>query len=196
MSGRKRQSYLKDPLPPGSRERIRWNSLLHPRLAHGGPGSKGKRKTRRPYLSATPQFFELVSDRARGVWNLAHRRHHSRIQSQIYTYGKRFRVRVFLARVEKNRIRLLVKAGDRKDLADFFRVLAGRVAVSVTGAKKGVKRNGKFWNTLCFSKLLNWGPEFHQIRNLILGGAGASARGLPGEPLLPGVPPTPKTTGS
>jgi hypothetical protein len=100
-------------------------------------------------------------------------------------------VRVFLARVRKNGIELLVKAHDRKDLADFFRVLAGRVAIGVTGAKKGVRKIGKFWNELCFSKLLNWGAEFHALRNQLLS---PSAKEAPLRSLVSVL--TPKTTGS
>jgi hypothetical protein len=193
MSGAPSSSYLKDPLPPGSLERARWNALLYPRLSHGGPESRKKRKSKRPYLSASPQFFRLSSKRARGAWNLGHRRHHSRIQGQIYTYAKRFRVRVYVARVRKGGIELLVKAHDRKDLADFFRVLAGRVAISVSGAKKGVKRIGKFWDELCFSKLLNWGAEFHHARTQIVRGFEFKSEGQ-----TPFTPATfsPKTTGS
>jgi len=159
--------YLKESLPPGSALKAQWNAILHPRLSHGGPACKGKRKTRRPYFSNAPQLFLLNSRRAKGLWNIAHRRHRSRIQSQIYTYAKRFRVRVYLAKVQVGQIQLLVKAQDRKDLADFFRVLAGRVAVTVTGAKRRVKRVGKFWDELCFSKMLNWGQEFQDFRNRI-----------------------------
>lgn len=43
-------------------------------------------------------------------------------------------------------LHLLVKANDRKDLADYLRVLAGRIAVTVSGARKHVKRIGKFWD--------------------------------------------------
>ncbi len=129
---------------------------------------RGKRKTARPYFSNAPQLFLLNSRKARGNWDLTHRRHRSRITSRIYVYASRFRVRVYSAAIKKGQIQLLVKASDRKDLADFFRVLAGRVAILITGAKKGIKATGKFWDELCFSRLLNWGGGFHHFRNLIL----------------------------
>ena len=158
---------LKEALPPGTLERAHWNALLHPLLSHGGPGRRGKRKTKRPYFSNVPQVFVLNSKRARGAWDLVHRRNHSRITSQIYVYAKRFRVRIFRAAIHRGQIRLLVKAGDRKDLADFFRVLAGRVAIGVTGAKRGKHRIGRFWDELCFSRMLNWGSEFHRVHRWI-----------------------------
>jgi hypothetical protein len=112
----------------------------------------------------------LSSRRARGVWNLSHRRHRSRVTSQAYTYAKRFRVRILRIRIIAGQIQLLVRAGERKDLADFFRVFAGRVAVTVTGAKKHVRRTGKFWNELCYTRLLNWGSEFHAMTNALFCG--------------------------
>jgi hypothetical protein len=82
----------------------------------------------------------------------------------IYRYGERYRVRIFRANVQGGEIHLLAKAETRKGLADFLRVLAGRVAVTVSGARKGAKKIGKFWNELCWSRLLNWGAEFFQAR--------------------------------
>ena len=89
----------------------------------------------------------------------------------IYTYAERFRVRVYRARVEGGEIQLLVKARDRKGLADFLRVLAGRVATTVSGAKKKVKRIGKFWNELCWSRLIRWGFEFNRVRQQVMSSA-------------------------
>lgn len=82
----------------------------------------------------------------------------------IYSYGERYQVRVFRSLVTGNEIHLLLKASFRKGLADFLRVLAGRVAISVSGAAKGIKKIGKFWNELCWSRILNWGAEFSQAR--------------------------------
>ncbi len=163
------QSYLKEVLPPQTKESAKWNALLHPRLTHGGPPSRGRRKVKRPFFSNVPQLFVLSSARARGKWSFEHRKNRSRITSQIYTYAKRFRIKVYLARVKSGQIELLIKAADRKDLADFFRVLAGRVAVTLTGAKRGMRRIGRFWNELCWSKLLNWGREFHEISHFVSG---------------------------
>jgi hypothetical protein len=88
----------------------------------------------------------------------------------IYTYAERFKVRVHQSRIEGGRLHLLVRSKERKNLADFLRVLAGRVAVVVSGAKKGQKRIGKFWNELCWSKLLNWGRDFHEVMKQLRSG--------------------------
>ncbi len=168
MSRSPKQTKISETLPIGTDARQQMNALLKPRATHGGPPSRGKRKTKRPFYTTTPLHFVLSSKRAKGIWSLSHRRHASRITGQIYTYAKRFKVRIYQARVEGQRIHVLLKASDRKALADFLRVLAGRVAVGVSGAKRGVKKVGKFWDELCWSRLVNWGHDFFQVRKLIL----------------------------
>lgn len=85
----------------------------------------------------------------------------------IYVYAKRFKVHVYRATNVGNHLHLLVKAPARKALADYLRVLAGRVAVTVTGAQKGVKRVGKFWDCLCWSRLVGWGRDFFGVRDYL-----------------------------
>ena len=88
--------------------------------------------------------------------------------AMIYVYAERFKVRVYRASNSGDHLHLLVKANEKKNLSDFLRVLAGRIAVSISGAKKGQKRIGKFWDYLFWSKLINWGREFYQVRKFVL----------------------------
>ncbi len=169
-----RQSALHETLPVGSGSRAKIRALLHPRVAHGGPQSRGKRKTARPFEKKAPLHVVLSSKRAKGAWSLEHRRNRSRISGMMYTYAERFKVKVLQARIEGGRIHLLVRARDRKALADFLRVLAGRVAVVVSGAKRNVKKVGKFWDELCWSRLVNWGREFHHAMNVVREGIPAA----------------------
>ncbi len=104
--------------------------------------------------------------------------------SLIYTYAARFKIRIYRASVAGGRIELLAKAHERKNLADFLRVLAGRVAILITGARKNRKKTGKFWEDLCWSKLVNWGGEFFRVRQRI---ASLQEEGLPGDPSIPGL---------
>lgn len=86
----------------------------------------------------------------------------------IYHYASRFKVHVYQSAVVHNHIHLFLKAHDRKALADYLRVLAGRTAVTITGAYKGVKKIGKFWDYLCWSRLVNWGKDFYNVRKYVL----------------------------
>jgi|GEM_PF-1485882 len=158
---------LHQTLPIGSPERAQMKEALQPRTRHGGRESVGRRKTERPFTPKAPIHIVLKSRRAKGKWSLVHRRHRSRILGMIYVYADRFKVHVYRAAVVGNHVHLLVRAPERKPLADFLRVLAGRIAVVVSGAKRGVKRIGKFWDHLCWSRLVNWGKDFYHVRRYV-----------------------------
>jgi REP element-mobilizing transposase RayT len=161
------QLNLTDSLPLGSKERSKVKSELQPRIAHGGYESRGKRKTARPFSPKAPIHIVLKSARAKGTWSLLHRKNQSHISSMIYVYAHRFKIRVYNAANVGNHLHLLVKAEDRKSLADYLRVLAGRIAITVTGAQKFKKRVGRFWDHLCWSRLVAWGKSFHFVQRYI-----------------------------
>lgn len=95
----------------------------------------------------------------------------------VYVYGARFRVKIYQFANVGNHIHLHVKASERKDLADFLRVLAGRIAVTVSGARKQVKRIGRFWDHLYWSRLVKSGHDFRMVNRYIFANR---IEGLPG----------------
>lgn len=159
---------ITDQLPLGSKQRSKLKSSFTPRIKHGGLESKGKRKNPRPFSPQAPMHIVLKSKRAKGLWSMAHRKNRANVTSMIYVYAERFKVRVYRAANVGNHLHLLVKAKERKALADFLRVLAGRIAVTISGARKGIKKIGKFWDFLCWSRLVNWGRDFYQVREYVL----------------------------
>ena len=162
-----RQFSFYETLPVGSKQKQKLKEQLIPRSRHGGVERVKKRKIARPFVAQAPLHLVLKSKRAKSQWSLRNRKHQSKITSMIYVYAKRFKVRVYQAANSGNHLHLLVKADDRKQLADFLRVLAGRIAVTVTGAKRGIKKIGKFWDYLTWSRLVNWGPDFFRVRKYI-----------------------------
>jgi REP element-mobilizing transposase RayT len=154
-----KQLSLASTLAPGQKAKAGFT----PRTSHGGRESKGKRKTTRPFSAKVAQHIVLKSARAKGLWSLKHRKHQSKITSMVYVYAHRFSVHVYRFANVGDHLHLMVKANERKDLADFLRVLAGRVAVTVTGAQKFRKQIGKFWDHLCWSRLISWGKDFHFV---------------------------------
>ena len=163
-----KQGKLFENLAPGSREKSKLRAQLEPRTIHGGVESRGKRKSARPFTPKTSVHLVLKSRRAKGLWSMRHRKHQSKITSMVYVYAARFRVHVYRFANVGDHLHLHVKAQDRKDLADFMRVLAGRVAVTVSGARKHIKRIGKFWDHLCWSRLVKGGRDFHFVDRYIL----------------------------
>jgi REP element-mobilizing transposase RayT len=162
-----RQAKLSEVLLMGSKVRAKLKANLEPRVSHGGLPSIKKRKTTRPFSPEAPVHLVLQATRARGLWSLLHRKNRATVRSMIYVYAARFKVKVYRASNVGNQLHLLVKAKEKKHLADFLRVLAGRIAVVVTGAKKQVKRIGKFWDYLVWSRLIRWGVEFYSVRKFV-----------------------------
>ena len=163
-------------LPVGSKARAKLKQMIDPARSHGGNPSIKKRKTARPFAPGVNQHLVLRSNRAKGAWSLLHRKNKSKITSMIYVYAERFKVHVTQAANAGNHLHLVVHAQEKKHLADFLRVLAGRIAVTVTGARKGGYQNGvfkeglkigKFWAYLYWSRLVNWGKDFYHVRRYL-----------------------------
>lgn len=163
-----KQKQLFEAQPLGSEARARLKESLSPRITHGGELSIRKRKTPRPFSPKAPLHLVLQSKRAKGSWGFSHRRHRAKVLQKVYAYAERFKVRVYRVHIGKSAIQLLIKPENRTALGNYLRVLAGRVAIQVTGAQKYIKRVGKFWDSLYWSKLLNWGRGFFEARNLFL----------------------------
>ena len=170
MGSSKRQLKLHDPLPLSSEKRGELRASFSPRLTHGGKEAKGRRKSARPFSPKAPTHIVLTSLRAQGLWSLKHRKNQAKIQSQIYVYAARFKVQIYRTKNLGTELHLLVKCDDRKRMADYLRVLAGRIAISVTGARKHIKKIGKFWDSLCWSRLVNFGADFYQTRLALIEG--------------------------
>src|ERR1035437_3894419 len=114
-----KQINLTDSLAPG-KDKSRLKANLQPRLTHGGREAKGKRKTTRPFTPKTSLHIVLKSKRANGAWSMKHRKNQSKITSMVYVYAARFRVHVYRFANVGDHLHLLVKADDRKDLADYL----------------------------------------------------------------------------
>ncbi len=176
------QPALHESLPPGSKQRTRLHQNLLPRSKHGGQESQGKRKTARPFTPKAPVYVVLKSSRAKGSWSLLHRKNKAKVLSMVYVYAERFKVRVYRVSNVGNHLHLLVRAQEKKHLQDYLRVLAGRIAVTVTGARKFVKSldpnphagpartqyRRKFWDYLCWSRMVSWGRDFYSVSREIL----------------------------
>lgn len=160
---RPRQLRLIDSLEPGRKAK----SGFVPRTTHGGYESSGKRKTPRPFTPKAPMHLVLKSARAKGAWSLRHRKNHANVTAMIYVYSARFKVKVYRAANVGNHLHLLVKATNKKDLADYLRVLAGRIAITVSGARKHRKRIGRFWDHLYWSRLVAWKADFHRVQRYV-----------------------------
>jgi hypothetical protein len=177
MNRAMRQKLLHESIPLGNPVRTQIKDSLEPRIVHGGGRTFGKRKSTRPFSPKAVQHLVLRSSQARGHWNLRHRKNLARLQRMVYSYAHRYQVKVFQYAHLGQELHLLVRCSDRKMFSDYLRVLCGRTAVVVTGAKKGKmalpeqpdyhRGRRKFWDYLTWGKLIPWGAEFSRVRTFL-----------------------------
>jgi hypothetical protein len=133
---------------------------------HGGAARTGQRKTSRPLEPTLPLYVVLRSSRARGKWSLARVPTRTAVKDTLRTLAQRHGIKVFAFSNGGDQVHLLLRAQSRPSFQAFLRAFAGLVARQVTGARKG-KPSGRFWDTLTFSRVLQWGEEFDLVSRLV-----------------------------
>ena len=132
----------------------------NPRPHHGGAQAQGKRKCARPLTTKNPMHVVLKSSRARGEWSFL--RHAGVVEGKVRATAKKFEIRVLRYQNVGNHLHLAIQGRRRRDLQNFFRVVAQAIAYSVTGARRG-KPVGKFWDALVFTRIVQWGRDWRNL---------------------------------
>jgi len=133
-----------------------------PDLFHGSNLRDGKRKIARPLDPKRAIHLILKSSQARGAHSLLQPRYAKRIKNLIEVTAKKYGIKIYQFANVGNHLHLLVKAPARLEFQNFLRVISGKIAILVTKAKKGQK-NGKFWDHLAFTRIVNWGKDLNRI---------------------------------
>lgn len=133
---------------------------------HGGRARLGKRKTSRPLEPTLPLYVLLRSSRAKGKWSLKRAPTRTAVEETLRELSARHGIKLFAFATGADQIHLLLRAKSRLSFQSFLRAFAGLVARHVTGARKG-KPAGRFWDTLTFSRVLQWGEEFDTVNALL-----------------------------
>ena len=128
----------------------------------GGESQKGKRKCQRPLNPKSSIHLVLKSTRATGVWSLLHRQHKTRVHDLLIKIAQQNGIKVYQYANVGNHLHLLLKMRNRAGFQKFLRIFSGRVALMITQAKKG-KAQGKFWDSLAFTRIVHWGKDFTRI---------------------------------
>lgn len=139
---------------------------LSPKMGYGGTETKGRRKAGRPFVGTLPVLFVFRARDSKNERSLAHRKNKARIMKLVYGLGARYKIKVLEFSNVGSQLHVLLQTDDRYSLTCFLRVMAGRVAQTITGAKKGLKR-GRYWAGLCWSRLLKRGPELKKIQSFL-----------------------------
>jgi len=133
----------------------------------GGRLQVGKRKMARPIDPKATIHLVLKSSRAKGEWSMLHRRNKTRILDLLGQLAKENGIKIYRYANVGNHLHLLLKVRNRFGFQKFLRVFSGRVAMLVTRAKKGSPQ-GKFWDELAFTRIVQWGKDFNRVARYII----------------------------
>jgi REP element-mobilizing transposase RayT len=158
MAGRISSHQQLDFLPALKLEKVR--------LDHGGDIGRGKRKITRPFDPKRSMHVVLRSSQAQGKWSFLAKSNRTRIEVLVQVTAKKLGIKIYRYVNVGNHLHLLIQAKTRRDLQTFFRVISGRIACLVTGAKK-TSRTGRFWDKLIYSRIVTWGREFTTLKNYL-----------------------------
>lgn len=134
---------------------------------HGGELSAGKRKTARPFNSKLAIHVVMRSANARDNLSMLSRKHKGPVYLEIDRTARESNLRLYRYVNVGNHLHVLVKAKRRQDLQRFLRVLAGRIAMRITGARKGKPLQERFWSRLAYTRLVEWGRTFTNALNYL-----------------------------
>jgi len=137
------------------------------RTRHGGDLRKGQRKLWRPFDPRRPLHLTLRSERAKGHWSLLDCKNERRIRHLVYRFAEKNRVRIHKYANSGNHLHLLVQSKDQEAFQRFLKTISGLIARAVTGARKG-KPAGKFWDSLAWTRVVNWGRDFRRVLDYVL----------------------------
>ena len=138
-----------------------------PDLFHGSNLVPGKRKIARPLDPKRTIHLILKSSQSRGERSLLQPRYAKRIQILIEQVAAHYGIKIYGYANVGNHLHLLVKTKTRLEFQNFLRVIAGKIAILVTQAKKGQKK-GKFWDGLSFTRVVHWGNDFKRLTNYFI----------------------------
>ncbi|MBC7691406.1 MAG: transposase [Methylotenera sp.] len=151
-----------------SSKRMKQQSFFPPsRRDHGGSVHTGKRKEARPLDPRSPLHLVLRSSRARGKWSFLQPHHKRRIEHLLREEARKSGVVIYRLANVGNHLHLLLKARNRLAFQRFLRTASGRIAVLVTGARKG-NPVGRFWDQLAYSRIVTWGRELQELQKYLI----------------------------
>ena len=171
----------------GGMKQIQLIPRPHLRKEHGGTSSVGKRRRQRPLSVKTPLHLVLRSDFAFGSRSLV--RHRPLIEKVIKKAQNLFHIRIYEMAIVSNHIHIVVKGKRRRDLQNFFRVVAGHIAQEIlrefpilpyekargggapTANLKTTRireKENKFWQTRIYSRIVSWGREYLHVKKYVI----------------------------
>ena len=135
-------------------------------LEYGGEKSVGRRKTMRPFDRKRAMHATFRATKAVGAWSMHNRRHKGFVYGLAERIALESNVRLYRVVNVGNHIHVVLKARSRRDFQRFLRVFGGRIAMLVTGARKGKpvsKKGERFWDLPVHTKIISFGKQWDRL---------------------------------
>ena len=129
---------------------------------HGGQTRRGKRKIARPVAIKRPMHIVLRARRSGLV------QFHGKIHSILSEPSKAFQVQTYARAICSTHIHLAIRARSRGGLSNFLRVVSGKIAQVVSGARRGRALTDKFWKHTPFTRIVEWGRAFTTLLRYVV----------------------------
>jgi REP element-mobilizing transposase RayT len=132
----------------------------------GGSRIKGNAREARPISIKRPMHLVLRSTLAKGERSLLRRG--IVIEKTAHHIARLAGVRVYRYANGGNHLHLVILPRSREAYHSFVRALTGIVARLVLGAQRGHAKDTKFWDTLPFTLIIEWGRQFRNASDYVL----------------------------
>jgi REP element-mobilizing transposase RayT len=127
----------------------------------------GRRKVARPIACDRLMHIVYRSSKAKGEMTFHHPKNRRRIEEIVGQTTLETGVELKRFRNVGNHFHFLVRARTPEQMRKFLRLLPQRVALAITGAKKG-SPHGKFFDETVFSRTVNWGYDYANVEAYLL----------------------------
>jgi len=146
---------------------------------HGGDAVRGSRKVARPLATKRPMHIVLRSSLAVKDKSFLRRKNRHLVEAILETLAARYGIRVMKFQNVGNHLHLLIQGKCRVLLQKFLRAFPSKVALAITGAKRG-NPVGRFFDSIFFSRVVEWGRDIRRLKNYFFKNE-LEASGLPPE---------------
>ncbi len=128
----------------------------------GGNLVKGNAREQRPLSIKKPVHLVMRSSLAKGEKSFLHPKRSPQVREIVYRTGKNQGVKIYRFANSGNHLHLVILPTSRAAYFRFIRAISGRLARLVLGAERGRARGIKFWDALPFTRILEWGRDYHR----------------------------------
>lgn len=140
-----------------------------PLNVHGGSHHMNYNPAKaRPLHTKQALHVVLKSKKATGAYSFKNKKWESLIWDLIAKHAKSNGVKIYSYSNAGNHLHLLVRATSREGYNSFIRSVSGLIVRLVTGAQKGNKLKGKFWDGRPFSRIVFFGKDFQKVKSYLL----------------------------